>query len=489
MRGRFALFVVATCVIAGCGGGAASFDLGTGQTGIKVSAVFDPATRTVPGYADTVRVQIFPPDGYGLPFGETGIAELTRTTTAHVFDFLTAANSDYRVEIRALTDGNTVGYATLMADINEGRLTSVNVSNNLNSSINKIVVTGPTNATQAPQQLTATAYDVQNNVLFSGQGFSWGTTDPSVMTVNSLGQMIAVSRGYCNVVAWVNNPLLSTERLTASLGYVPTRVLVTGLGGSITGMRDIGGEWKTTFDDPLGGALDVAIDNQERIYILNGSYIVRIDDLSGYGRVTYNLGSITPSRIDVDPSGRIYLLDRTLKQVHRMDNMTGANFVSFGSYGSGVNQFREPSDLTIGRDGAIYVTDWSLNRVARFTSMTGANWRTYGTTGTGVGKFSGLGDVDTDEDGFIYVADTGNHRICRFFTMTGGSFVSYGTEGTGVGQFGDFVNLSIDGQGLIYLHDIYNHRIVRLASIFGDYWVQYSLPVDTIGGPIEVPDF
>ena len=68
--------------------------------------------------------------------------------------------------------------------------------------------------------------------------------------------------------------------------------------------------------------------------------------------------------------------------------MNGTNWTTFGSQGTGVNQFTYPSDISIGPDGKIYIEDTYNERLVRIDDITGAGWVTYGTEGTGVGEWA-----------------------------------------------------------------------------------------------------
>ena len=67
----------------------------------------------------------------------------------------------------------------------------------------------------------------------------------------------------------------------------------------------------------------------------------------------------------------------------RIDDMNGTNWTTFGSLGSGVNQFNLSRSLSLDFLGRIYVDDSVNCRVVRIDDMTGANWKTFGTFGSG----------------------------------------------------------------------------------------------------------
>jgi DNA-binding beta-propeller fold protein YncE len=69
--------------------------------------------------------------------------------------------------------------------------------------------------------------------------------------------------------------------------------------------------------------------------------------------------------------------------------------------------------------------------------MSGTNWTTYGTSGTGTGQFQEPGGIVVDSANKIYIADTANDRIVRIDDMSGTNWTTLGTWGTGEGTFAD----------------------------------------------------
>jgi hypothetical protein len=122
-----------------------------------------------------------------------------------------------------------------------------------------------------------------------------------------------------------------------------------------------------------------------------------------------------------------------------MDDMTGSNWTTFGSSGTGQNQFDNPGWIAIDRSGRIYISDSDNCRIVRINDMSGAGWVALGTPGSGANQFNcsnaRMGSIVVDTAGRIFVVDAGNHRIVRMDDMTGAGWTTFGSAGTGVNQF------------------------------------------------------
>ncbi len=109
-------------------------------------------------------------------------------------------------------------------------------------------------------------------------------------------------------------------------------------------------------------------------------------------------------------------------------------------------------------NAGIFVTDAGNYRIVRIDDMTGAGWTTFGSTGSGVNQFNLPFGIFVDATGKIYVADSGNNRLVRFDDMTGAGWTTFGALGGGVNQFRRPVGVSVDGAGRIYVAEALNHQ-------------------------------
>jgi hypothetical protein len=244
----------------------------------------------------------------------------------------------------------------------------------------------------------------------------------------------------------------------------------------------------------LGSPEGVFVDGAGKIYIADtfgGDRIVRIDDMTGTNWTTVGstgsgaLEFNAPKNVFVDSGGHIYVTDSFNYRIVRMDDMTGKNWTTFGTHGTGVDQFSFPTGIFVDGAGRIYVTDSdisnSFERVVRIDDMTGTNWTTFGTNGSGVNQFSALWGIFVDSTGHIYLADAGtNARVVRMDDMNGTNWTTYGTFGMGaVGDFYSPASIFVDGTGRIYVVDAANaypndNGVVRMDDMTGKNWIRFG---------------
>jgi DNA-binding beta-propeller fold protein YncE len=162
-------------------------------------------------------------------------------------------------------------------------------------------------------------------------------------------------------------------------------------------------------------------------------------------------------------SGYVYVSDSLNNRIIRT-RMDGSGWVTLGTLGSGVGQFKDPRGIYFdAASGYIYVTDTGNHRIVR-TKIDGNGWTTLGSEGSGTGEFYYPRGIWYDPvDDLVYVPDTGNHRIVRT-RMDGSSWETLGSEGKGTGQFLTPRGVFYDhASGLLYVADTMNNRVVRCA--------------------------
>ena len=153
--------------------------------------------------------------------------------------------------------------------------------------------------------------------------------------------------------------------------------------------------------------------------------------------------------------------------IYRSDDLKGTNQIAY----SGANQFFYPSAVTADAQGHIYIAD-GYCRVIRIDDMTGTNWTTYGSCGSGsAGLFGNIAQIVIDSLGRIYLHDTSNQQIVRMDDMNGTNWVTFGNLGSGAGQVSaGFGSFAVDAGSRIYIADTANSRIVRMDDMLGTNW-------------------
>ena len=91
----------------------------------------------------------------------------------------------------------------------------------------------------------------------------------------------------------------------------------------------------------------------------------------------------------------IYVTDGDNSMVHNDRlvqigfEMNGTGWTTFGTTGTGTNQFHFPRGIFVYGLSKIYVTDQVNNRIVMMDDMAGNGWTTFGSSGYGINQFSG----------------------------------------------------------------------------------------------------
>ena len=175
-------------------------------------------------------------------------------------------------------------------------------------------------------------------------------------------------------------------------------------------------------------------------------------------------------------SNWVFVADTENSRVVVMDKDLTGIVTTFGSFGTGTNQFKRPHGIDIrGTDRKVAVADTFNYRVMvlDFDPVAGTlSYDThFGSQGDAFGEFNAPYDVAVT-DSRIYVADTleegavvlCNHRIQRF-SKAGVWQASYGEYGTGDMQFNRPIGVSVDDNGVVYVADADNGRVQCFNSV------------------------
>lgn len=224
----------------------------------------------------------------------------------------------------------------------------------------------------------------------------------------------------------------------------------------------------------------IAFDKENRMLLgSTHGFVVRLDDISGANLKTYGTWGMGQGQfrvimgVAVDSKDRIYILDQKNLRLVRVDDMEGNGWKTL-DFSSGELMSVGMRSVHIDARDRIYITDEAKHRIVRMDSIEGDNLVSYGTYGTGQGQFASPYTMALDELGRIYVADGGNSRIVRIDDMDGSGWTTFGKEGMGVGEFHRTFGVDLDSKGRIYVSDG-GGRLVKIDDMEGSNWEEVRL--------------
>ena len=165
-----------------------------------------------------------------------------------------------------------------------------------------------------------------------------------------------------------------------------------------------------------------------------------------------------PSDVAVGQQNRIYVLDGTHGQV-KVFNDKGNFIFSFGSKGSGKTQSMNPLGLDVDDAGNVYIADSGNHRIHIF-DQNGRWISTFNLT-----RETGLNPPDPTDVAVnrakdrCYVVDNDNHTILMF-NRTGSQFLGqWGTRGEVLGKFRYPFSIAVNKEGNVAIVDLLNTRV------------------------------
>ena len=165
----------------------------------------------------------------------------------------------------------------------------------------------------------------------------------------------------------------------------------------------------------------------------------------------------SPVGISINPRNKkVYVADNCNHRIQILNSdLTYSS--SFGSRGSGNEQFKYPRDVAFDSTGMVYIADFGNCCIKVFTEE-GQFLRKFGTRGTGGGELDCLSSIAIDSSDVVYVAEYDNHCV-SMFTCQGQFLRSFGSHGSEPGQFNVPRGIAVDSDGLVYVSDHSNNRV------------------------------
>jgi DNA-binding beta-propeller fold protein YncE len=174
------------------------------------------------------------------------------------------------------------------------------------------------------------------------------------------------------------------------------------------------GAWTSFGDGAFPQVSDVAVDAQNRIYLVDGQRVLRVDDVDGSGQVELSgpASGRRPVAITVDRDGRLVIVDAASRGLLVSED-DGASWAPLGFPEGPEGPESRPVSVSPRRDGGVLVADLGGRRVVGFDGGGNASILIDSTDGL----TSPIAAVE-DEPG-ITVADAGPGWIRRYLPVDG----------------------------------------------------------------------
>jgi DNA-binding beta-propeller fold protein YncE len=175
--------------------------------------------------------------------------------------------------------------------------------------------------------------------------------------------------------------------------------------------------------DPATGNIFVATAFEIEVYSPDFGQYIRTFGEYGQGNGQFN----NTCDLLFDHQGRLLVADRANSRVQVFD-ANGTFLTAFGTRGEESGQFLSPCGLSIDGSGFIYVSDAHRVQVFDYSDTDGILSYfpviTFGSAGTGDNQFLGIYDVELDWDGTIYISDDQANHL-KAYSKLSSAFLNF----------------------------------------------------------------
>jgi DNA-binding beta-propeller fold protein YncE len=221
------------------------------------------------------------------------------------------------------------------------------------------------------------------------------------------------------------------------------------------------GSGRSEFRSPLG----MDIDNEGRVYIADsGNHRVQILEAKGdfIGEIKlprHNDHPADPTDVAVDDlNNKCYIVDNDNHQVLAYDLSRLKLLKTYGSHGTGKDQFRYPFFVALDKEQNLYVVDVINTRVQVLNSE-GLFIAEIGRWGVEKGEFFRPKGVAIDKSNRVYVSDS-YMGVIQVFEASGEFYAALGDPATGkVKKFRTPMGLFIDQENRLYVVETLANKV------------------------------
>jgi len=347
------------------------------------------------------------------------------------------------------------------------------------------------------------------------------SADPGQCSKSNVTYTATATDNCANMTLSYNPPSGSTFPIGTTTVYVNATdasanyagITVFGVINTVAGNGSIGysGDGEAATNASLDNPYRVAVDSSGNLFFddLDNQRIRRVDAVTGIITTVAGNGNIgysgdggaatnatlnSPTAVELDGSGNLFIADYGNSCIRRVDAVTGIITTVAGDGNAGYNgdgraatsaRLKFPYGVALDSVGNLFIADSGNQRIRRVDAVTG-----FITTvaGNGIIGFSGDGGAATnamlngpfsaalDRAGNLFIADFYNARIRRveaatgiITTVAGTGLSGYSGDGvvaTTTKLFGPF-SVALDSAGNLFIADWFNYRIRRVDADTG----------------------
>jgi DNA-binding beta-propeller fold protein YncE len=217
--------------------------------------------------------------------------------------------------------------------------------------------------------------------------------------------------------------------------------------------------------------------SDEEVYVVDTTGRVQVFSFEGEYRRGWSMPSAengTPTAVHVSPQGTVIIPDTHYSCI-REYSRAGELLRSWGSYGTGEDEFIYPTGVALADDGSYYFSEYGMSAERVHVFSAGRSFlRQWGSHGEDRGQLSRAMAIALDREGILHVVDTSNHRV-QSFSRDGTLLRIIGSPGTGSGALKFPYDIALAPDGSMLLAEYGLHRISRFDAS-GKFIAAYGSP-------------